>query len=277
MKRILPLFFAVILLFAGCEQEKPPVQVTPEQYITDIYSLLSQEEIPLNKIYNSYFSTLSKKFISVEKYTDIETKKLDGIKITEVSDLSSSKLDDEKYKVTGTLNYVENGAEKRKAFSEYLILENGSLKYLYKGIFNRETYVMPEDVSTLPFHMNSASIYTSADGLTIEIVMENSGSTAYSVGKDGLNGEITVQTADGSFSGEISEVSRVLREETAVFRCKISDVKGKPEMITLSHIFSVNFLGNIIDTGNGFSYTVQLSDFVTKPETTNPQGGEIGA
>lgn len=269
MKKIFPLLMAVIFLFVGCKQDDIPAELTPEQYITEIYNALSGEKISFSNIYQYYFSKTSKELISLDKYTARETEKLDGIKITAVSELTSDQLGDDRYKVTGTLSYIEDGEAKKQPFSEYLIREDGKLKYLYEGIFSRQTYTMPEDVSTLPLHMNRASIYTAEDYTMIEFVMENAGSTAYSVGKDGLNGAVAVETDMGIFSGEISEIRRISREETAELTCKIPNYKGKAQLITVSHLFSVDFRGEIIDTGNGFDYSVQLVDFA--PEVTTSE------
>lgn len=271
MKRLLLLIMASLLLFTACKNDNAPAdKITPEQYITEIYSLLSEEEIPLNKVYNSYFSKASKDFILFEKYTAMESEKLDGIRITSVKNLSSKLIADDRYKVTGTMNYIENDVEKEREFSEYLVLENGNLKYLYDGIFSRDTYIMPEDASTLPLHMNYVSVYAGEEYMLVKLGVENAGSTAYSIGKESLHGAVTVETDCGSFTGNIDSVTRIRREETTEIFCKIPGVKGKPAVVSLSHIFSVDFRNEIIDTGDGFSYGVQLVDF-EKEETTNEE------
>lgn len=269
MKKLFLLILASFLLLTGCKNDDTEVvETTPEQYVAELYGVLANDEAPLNKVYYSYFSKASKDIISLEKYTDMETEKLDGIEIISVTGLSSSIVSDDRYKVTGTMNYTKNGAEKKRVFSEYLIREDGKLKYLYDGIFNRETYIMPEDADTLPIHANYVSIYSGDEYMMIKISVENAGSTACSIGKESLHGAVTVNTDTGSFAGNIEDITKIAREETAEVYCKIKSVSGKPEQVIISHIYSIDFRGEIIDTGNGFGYGVQLVDFV-KEETTN--------
>lgn len=277
MKRILPFLMVFMLIAAGCAEDEKPAAVTPEEFYSKMCGKLLSGSMTSYEMYDAYLASVSKALVGIEEYEKNvalwrEDSEAAGICYTGVSDVKSTALDGDIFEITASLNYTEDGGEKSRQVKEYLTAEDGKLKYLYRGFIGKKTFTMSEDASHQPLHMTAADVYFTPERTLIEFTMKNDSSSVYSFGNGAEGSKIRLETGDGEVKSKLENPVRVKSGSETKLDVWFPTNSRTFKTITVCGIYSVDYMGNIIDNG-GFDYPIMFQYIKADSSGSNKENG----
>lgn len=264
LKRWLLVFFALSLMafaLSGCGKGKPEGISSEEFLVTNFYNDIFAEKFDTS--YDNFFAPVSKKYISKDDYISASKTSLftNGITPVGYASTKSEKLsidDFTIFKIDGLLKCTKDGAETNLPTTDYVLKLNGAHYFLYEGVYKQKKYTMSETDNSNYVHCSIATISTAVDRIDVELLMKNDRPSGFTFG--GKSDCVIKITADGkTHSATLKEAVPIAKDSTVTLKASFSEAKGAVEDISVSGIYSVGNNGEILDSGDGQTYTVKVT------------------